>query len=199
MIVKYFKLSYLILNIKYKYIYRARYDQSNEGARYIGPGSTSDLPGFKFELNEGGLRVPSFIYYPKLIQEHIYIENIPFSNIDILPTLIEFNPEQFSFVKNMLSNAKLDGISMVPYMRNHEIIRERPFGIIDNEFSQYLTFTNYTAVAVKQAKFIDFLNINKNQYSTVPEITVYFKSKKEWYLKFLNWKKSYGPSKCVNI
>jgi arylsulfatase A len=62
----------------------------NLGIRYVAPGSAGGLPGYKYELREGGIHTPAFVHFPALITQNSYI-SVPIGNVDLLPTVVELS------------------------------------------------------------------------------------------------------------
>lgn len=77
--------------------------------------------GRKNTIYEGGVRVPSFFYYPKINTEGRTIEE-PVSTLDILPTILEMvNQEKYE------SDKAIDGNSILPlFDLDQEMCRNRP-------------------------------------------------------------------------
>ena len=65
----------------------ARFD-TTPSARYIGPGSNGGLPGFKNQVDEGGIRVPALFSFPNLIRKN-RVTDVAGSILDIFPTLVD--------------------------------------------------------------------------------------------------------------
>lgn len=182
----------------------ARFDATKLGSRYIGPGSTSSLPGYKGEIREGGLRVPSFVYFPLLINNNKNILKTPYTNVDILPTLIELsnNPLLYS---NIIHN--LDGISFLSEIRGFNLERNKPIGYVDENSKQLLIFHNYTLnkndVGVSSVKFFHINDISEENNKKAESIILQMSSKNvknnEYISSFNSWAKSYRSRSCVKI
>jgi len=76
------------------------------------------IRGQKGNMYEGGVRVPGIIEWPAVIRNAAVTQS-NFVTSDILPTLAELTNQT-------LPNRPLDGISMVPYLKNPEQKRTEP-------------------------------------------------------------------------
>ena len=73
--------------------------------------------GGKFNLLEGGIRVPTIISWPgELPQNKIFRE--PITNMDFLPTMIA--------AANGKQDPKFEGINLLPYLKGQDKMPERP-------------------------------------------------------------------------
>jgi arylsulfatase A-like enzyme len=93
---------------------------SDNGA--IPVGSTGGLAGGKGTLDEGGIRVPAIIDWPKRIPKP-RVSHVPCSSVDVYPTLVEISG---ATVKNQVK--PLDGISLLPLIEGRMKSRPRPMG-----------------------------------------------------------------------
>ena len=93
----------------------------------IHPDTTGHLRGFKKDLYEGGLRVPTIIEWPAGISPRI--SHFPSGTVDMFPTLIEIadlDPDSINQVH--------DGISLVPAFKAEPARRDQPLGFIAGGF-----------------------------------------------------------------
>ncbi|MEP0418023.1 MAG: sulfatase-like hydrolase/transferase [Cyclobacteriaceae bacterium] len=72
----------------------------------------------KGSVYEGGLLVPGAIEWPAMIPQPVVNENIAVTT-DIMPTLAEL-------VKQPLPSRPIDGISLLPFLKNAELERTAP-------------------------------------------------------------------------
>ncbi|RZO15725.1 MAG: aryl-sulfate sulfohydrolase [Verrucomicrobiaceae bacterium] len=79
--------------------------------------SMHPLKGYKGTYYEGGIRVPFFINWPKVVRSGSKCET-PITAVDLYPTICEITGGQIN------ENHNLDGISLVPLLKEKEI-RER--------------------------------------------------------------------------
>jgi len=93
---------------------------SDNGPEESTPGSTGIYRERKRSLHEGGVRVPSFIYYPKLIKEG-FVTDFPAVTCDYLPTIASI----VGYDTNKIPYA-LDGINLVPFFKHHNLKRKLP-------------------------------------------------------------------------
>lgn len=106
----------------------ARFDASSQkNPRYIGPGSASHLLEWKFSYNEGGIRVPAILEFPKLIKENRKT-NFVASSYDFLPTAMEL----LNYVYTV-EDLVLDGISWVPLLIGSKEERVKPVVIVNSK------------------------------------------------------------------
>ena len=85
------------------------------------PDSTGHLRGFKKDFYEGGLRVPTLVEWPAVIEPRV--TNFPSATYDIFPTLIDvagLNPDSISHVH--------DGMSIVDVFHSDPPRRDKPLG-----------------------------------------------------------------------
>ena len=110
----------------------------------VHPDTTGHLRGFKKDLYEGGIRVPTVIEWPGTIEHRI--SHYPSSTVDIFLTLIDIaglSPDSI--------NAVNDGVSLEPVFNNEEPARrEKPIGFRANAGRAWLDndwklVRNYTA------------------------------------------------------
>ncbi len=88
-------------------------------ATYFCYGTSHPLSGQKYQLYEGGIRVPGLAYWPATIKPGI--SNEPNSTLDVLPTLAELIGGQLP------KHVKLDGESILPLFLNKGFVsRKRP-------------------------------------------------------------------------
>lgn len=110
----------------------------------VHPDSTGYLRGFKKDLYEGGIRVPTIIEWPGTIEPRV--SHYPSSTTDIFPTLIDvagLDPDSI--------NAVNDGVSMARVLANDEPPRrEEPMGFrivagrawLDNDWKLVRNYTS---------------------------------------------------------
>ncbi|MFK7777649.1 MAG: sulfatase-like hydrolase/transferase, partial [Gimesia sp.] len=90
----------------------------NEAARSQ---ATGGLAGWKGNLWEGGIRVPSMIEWPARIKKP-EISNVPCGTIDIYPTVLQITGAKVTHQPH------LDGISLLPLIDGEMKKRSRPMG-----------------------------------------------------------------------
>ena len=110
----------------------------------VHPDSTGHLRGFKKDLYEGGVRVPTIIEWPGTIEPRV--SHYPSGTTDIFLTLIDvagLDPNSI--------NAVNDGVSLAPVLENDEPPRrERPMGFravagrawLDNDWKLVRNYTS---------------------------------------------------------
>ena len=110
----------------------------------VHPDSTGHLRGFKKDLYEGGIRVPTIIEWPGTIEPRV--SHYPSGTTDIFLTLIDvvgLDPNSI--------NAVNDGVSLAPVLENDEPPRrERPMGFravagrawLDNDWKLVRNYTS---------------------------------------------------------
>jgi len=87
--------------------------------KYFSYGTSYPLSGQKYQLYEGGIRVPGMIRWPNRIQPGV--SNEPNSTLDLLPTLCEIVGVQPP------EDREMDGTSMLPHLLDRTPIhREKP-------------------------------------------------------------------------
>ena len=95
-------------------------DNGPEGNAKNGAGSAAPFRGRKRSLYEGGIRVPSLLVWPEMI-ENPRITRLPCVTSDYVPTVLEA-------VNLPLPDRPLDGISLMPLIRGEMKERPRPIG-----------------------------------------------------------------------
>ena len=110
----------------------------------VHPDSTGHLRGFKKDLYEGGIRVPTIVEWPGTIEHRV--SHYPSGTIDIFLTLIDIaglDPKSINPVN--------DGVSLVSVFKNKEPPRrERPMGFrantgmawLDNDWKLVRNYTS---------------------------------------------------------
>jgi arylsulfatase A-like enzyme len=88
---------------------------SDNGPWRSSPGSTGGLKGYKRDLHEGGIRVPGLIEWPAMITEN-RISHFPVVSSDLFPTVGDI-------IGNQTSTNVLDGVSILPMIRNEQHTR----------------------------------------------------------------------------
>ncbi|EDL58477.1 sulfatase-like hydrolase/transferase [Gimesia maris] len=83
--------------------------------------ATGGLAGFKGNLWEGGVRVPSLIEWPAVIKKP-EVSNVPCGTIDIYPTVLAMTGAKVSH------QPQLDGVSLLPLIEGQMTARGRPMG-----------------------------------------------------------------------
>jgi arylsulfatase A-like enzyme len=110
----------------------------------VHPDSTGHLRGFKKDLYEGGIRVPTIIEWPATIEHRI--SHYPSGTIDIFLTLIDIAGLDPSSI-----NSVNDGVSLASVFNNSEPPqRERPMGFrvnagrawLDNDWKLVRNYTS---------------------------------------------------------
>jgi len=90
---------------------------SDNGPEDRTPGTTGIYKNRKRSLNEGGVRVPGIIYYPKLVKKH-FETDFPAVTSDYLPTiasLVGYDIKKIPY--------ELDGIDLTPVLSGKSISR----------------------------------------------------------------------------
>lgn len=88
-------------------------------ATYYCYGTSYPLAGQKYQLYEGGIRVPGLVRWPEMITPGI--SDVPKSTLDILPTLCELVGQ------SLPTDRVLDGVSILSHLTDGKPIkRERP-------------------------------------------------------------------------
>lgn len=110
----------------------------------VHPDSTGHLRGFKKDLYEGGIRVPTIIEWPGTIEPRV--SHYPAATTDIFPTLIDIAGLEANSI-----NAVNDGLSLAPVLANDEPPRrEEPLGFrvvagrawLDNDWKLVRNYTS---------------------------------------------------------
>ncbi len=151
---------------------------SNRGVKNKRQLATSNLPlrAGKGHIYEGGVKVPFFVYYPKIIQAGTTSEQVTI-NTDIFPTLLDvagipLKPE-----------LHIDGISMLPALKGGKsfertLLWHSPVGRPESTGDE-----NCSAIRIGDHKLIDFYDHQKmelfNLKSDPYETTNLISSKKE--------------------
>ena len=124
------------------------YCSDNGGLSKIKPNTVGGLRGSKGTVYEGGLRVPSVIEWPAVIEPKI--SHYPASTMDIFPTIVDI----LGLSKDNLLNP-IDGISLRPMLNNDvdKRIKKIPFRYKDQGV---LLDNNYKLIAtsVKENEFV---------------------------------------------
>ena len=100
-------------------------------------GSSGELRGGKFDVFEGGYRVPCVISWPDVIAENTIIDQLV-STIDLLPTVCAITDAE-------LPKNKIDGISVLDAFKNIQIPE------LDDRFYYY--HKGYNLLGVRQGKW----------------------------------------------
>ena len=100
-------------------------------------GSSGELRGGKFDVFEGGYRVPCVISWPNVIAENTTIDQLV-STIDLLPTICEITDAK-------LPKNKIDGISVLDALKNIQMTE------LDERFYYY--HKGYNIVGVRQGNW----------------------------------------------
>ena len=110
----------------------------------VHPDTTGHLRGFKKDLYEGGIRVPTIVEWPGTIDHRV--SHYPSGTIDIFLTLIDIvdlDPDSINTVN--------DGVSLEPVFKNEEPLRrEKPLGFrvkagrawLDNDWKLVRNYTS---------------------------------------------------------
>ena len=110
----------------------------------VHPDTTGHLRGFKKDLYEGGIRVPTIVEWPGTVEPRV--SHYPASTTDIFPTLIDvagLDPNSINPVN--------DGVSLAPILANNEPPRrEEPMGFrtvagrawMDNDWKLVRNYTS---------------------------------------------------------
>ncbi|RZO75023.1 MAG: N-acetylgalactosamine 6-sulfate sulfatase [OM182 bacterium] len=110
----------------------------------VHPDTTGHLRGFKKDLYEGGIRVPTIVEWPGTIEHRV--SHYPSSTIDMFLTLIDIaglSPDSI--------NAVNDGVSLEPVFKNEEPSRrDKPMGFranagrawLDNDWKLVRNYTS---------------------------------------------------------
>lgn len=116
------------------------FNSDNGGLNKLTPPSTGGLKGFKNSLNEGGLRVPCVIEWPKGIQSKV--SSYPAFTGDIFPTVASIVGLPRSSM-----NEVIDGIDISPLFQKDLKKRKSPipfrhdkrYALIDNDYKLLIT------------------------------------------------------------
>lgn len=100
-------------------------------------GSSGELRGGKFDVFEGGYRVPCVISWPDLIAENTTIDQLV-STIDLLPTICAITDAE-------LPKNKIDGISVLDALKNIQMPE------LDDRFYYY--HKGYSLLGVRQGNW----------------------------------------------
>lgn len=80
-------------------------------------GSAGMLKGHKFSLYEGGIRVPGIMHWPGVVPQGQVLDE-PCASMDIFPTAL-------TAAGGDLSNYEVDGVDLIPYVRDGNASAER--------------------------------------------------------------------------
>ncbi|MBU6168238.1 MAG: sulfatase-like hydrolase/transferase, partial [Bacteroidetes bacterium] len=105
-------------------------------------GSAGILRGGKFDVFEGGFRVPCIMSFPKLIPKGRVIDD-PVTSIDIVPTLCQI-------AGIPLPAKKIDGISVLPVLKGKKMSKT-----LDNRYFYY--FSDEKLLSVRKGNWKYFL------------------------------------------
>ncbi len=100
-------------------------------------GSSGELRGGKFDVFEGGYRVPCVISWPNVIAENTTIDQLV-STIDLLPTICAITDAE-------LPKNKIDGISVLDALKNIQMPD------LDDRFYYY--HKGYNLIGVRQGNW----------------------------------------------
>ena len=103
-------------------------------------GSSGELRGGKFDVFEGGYRVPCVISWPDVIAENTTIDQL-ISTIDLLPTICAITDSE-------LPKNKIDGISVLNAFKNMEMPE------LDDRFYYYHKGYNLLGVRQRNWKYL---------------------------------------------
>ena len=138
----------------------------------VHPDTTGHLRGFKKDLYEGGIRVPTVIEWPGAIEPRV--SHYPSSTTDIFPTLIELarlDPNSINPVN--------DGISLARVLANDEPPRrDKPMGFravagrawLDNDWKLVRNYTSGEDGAFELYNLVGDPSESRNLISQRPDI-----------------------------
>ena len=138
---------------------------SDNGPEGHTPGRTGGLRGRKQDLYEGGIRVPGIIEWPAVIKRN-RVSDFPVVSSDLLPTVCDILGVQPP------NDRQLDGISVLPFLRNETAIRSKPIAWaypVRNDFNtgeynaaltsdQYKVFAAYSDGRLTSTELYDLKN-----------------------------------------
>eukprot|EP00484_Ammonia_sp_Unknown_P011701 CAMPEP_0197058720 /NCGR_PEP_ID=MMETSP1384-20130603/110592_1 /TAXON_ID=29189 /ORGANISM="Ammonia sp." /LENGTH=484 /DNA_ID=CAMNT_0042493575 /DNA_START=15 /DNA_END=1469 /DNA_ORIENTATION=+ len=98
---------------------------SDNGAASYSPGRTNGLRGWKNDVWEGGIRVPTIMEWPAVIPDDSFVSDYPVVTHDLLPTLLEVLA-----VESDTPDWELDGQSILEVLETGGMLNEsrKPMG-----------------------------------------------------------------------
>ncbi|NJN50359.1 MAG: sulfatase-like hydrolase/transferase [Polaribacter sp.] len=115
--------------------------------------SNYPLKSGKGDMYEGGVRVPTIIYYPSKIKSKVI--NTPITSIDYLPTLLDLTNI------NIVDKSQFDGISLENLITKNKPIKERPM------FWHYPHYHTEGAVPYSAVRFKNFKLIHNLENDSI--------------------------------
>jgi arylsulfatase A-like enzyme len=100
---------------------------------YGGYGSNLPFRGWKSDLYEGGIRVPSILVYPAMFKEPAVVE-MGCVTSDILPTLADILG-----IPGVKCNMPQDGMTILPALKGELMERDKPIGFAYGQRSAWMT------------------------------------------------------------
>jgi arylsulfatase A-like enzyme len=142
-------------------------------------GSTGGLSGYKLSINEGGIRVPGILVWPKGIQKPLTID-APCVTSDYFPTILDV------LGIPLPNDRTYDGISLLPLLRGECNTRGKPIGFLNKEGKEAVWMDDRYKLIIdsKRTRLFDIPTdpAEKTDLSEVrPEVTLRMRAElEEW-------------------
>lgn len=147
---------------------------SDNGPETDTPGNAGIFRDRKRSLYEGGVRVPAFLVWPKVVQAGQH-SNFPAVTSDYLPTILEILKIPYP------SERPLDGISLANVLKGNHGKREKPIGFLFQEKQSWMNH-EYKLISTNEGKNYELYNLlndpaeKKNIISEFPDLAIKMKS-----------------------
>ncbi|MDB2674079.1 sulfatase-like hydrolase/transferase [Akkermansiaceae bacterium] len=89
-------------------------------------GTAKNLKGYKLSLNEGGIRVPGLMIWPKKIKEPRTV-NAPCFTSDYFPTILA------ALDISLPDDRTYDGVNILPFATGQKTERKKPLGFLNKD------------------------------------------------------------------
>ncbi|VGO18368.1 sulfatase-like hydrolase/transferase [Pontiella sulfatireligans] len=108
-------------------------NKSDKFGDYGGFGSNGPYRDWKGSMYEGGIRVPSLLFYPKVFKKHEVID-MPCNTADMFPTLAALLGDP-----DAERSQPQDGISILPALNGEMTVRNSPMGFAYSQNAAWMT------------------------------------------------------------
>ncbi|MFK8112732.1 MAG: sulfatase [Rubripirellula sp.] len=126
-------------------------------------GTAKHLKGYKLSIQEGGIRVPGLMVWPKRVKAPLTVDAPCFTS-DYFPTIVD------SIGAELATDRTYDGVSLLPFLVGEQTERSKPLGFLNRDGKESVWMEQrYKLISTKKGDELYDITVDSGEQDNLAE------------------------------